>query len=320
MAQLMDSVVGHDRVKSVLRETLSRDSVPPSFIFAGPAGVGKFRLGVAWAQWLLCQQSEREACGVCADCVQVENLSHSNLLVIEPEKTSIKLEQTRELMRKLSLQQWKGRRVVIFNEAQLLNPHAANSLLKVVEEPPEGTHFVFVTSSYFSMLSTLRSRSQRIQFQPLSEAELGQISGQSGWVLGASQGRMDLLEKLSAEGMVEARGQAVSMLPMLLRGEHWQTVADQLKSISKDREQLSFAFGIWRQLLRDSFLENSARKIHQDFQGESHLEQLPTDLRLEMYDLFQAKEQALLGNADPSLTLESALIDVRLLQEAQGAV
>ena len=311
MAELMQQVIGHERVKQVLAECQRRDSLPPSFIFAGPSGVGKFMVALAWAQWVLCKQTANGACGVCADCIQVANRTHSNLIVIEPEKNSIKLDQTRELMRQLSLQQWQGRRVVIFNEAQLLNPHAANSILKVVEEPPEGTHFVFVTSSYFAMISTLRSRSQRIQFQPLSPDQLRQ---QSGWVLGSAQGRMDQLEKLTAEGMVQAREVAVSLLPKLLANEYWQASQEDFKPIAKDREQLGFLFGIWRQILRDSFMQDSQLRTHQDFNVEASVSNLPSQARLEMYDLFQNQEQALLRNADPQLTLESTLISVKQLQ------
>jgi DNA polymerase-3 subunit delta' len=314
MAKLMEQIVGHANVKQVLQETQTRDSVPPSFIFAGPSGVGKFQMALAWAQWLLCREQTVGACGRCPDCLQTANKTHSNLILIAPEKNTIKLEQTRELIRQLSLRQWQGRRVVVFNDAQLLNPHAANSILKVVEEPPEGTHFVFVTASHFSMISTLRSRSQRVQFQPLSPAELAQISGQSGWVLGSAQGRMDQLEKLTSEAMLEARELAVTLLPKLLNNEHWQKALEGFKPMAKDREQLGFVFGIWRQLIRDSFVVEESARIHRDFRSGAELEQLSSQSRLMFYDLLTSKEAALVGHADPSLTLESMLISVKELQ------
>src|SRR4051812_46798351 len=98
-------VIGHRRIVALLARSLAHESLPPSLIFAGPAGVGKRLTALAVAQSLNClnPQStpdlELDACGVCASCTRIARGVHPDVLLIEPgDSGSIKIEQVRELI------------------------------------------------------------------------------------------------------------------------------------------------------------------------------------------------------------------------------
>ena len=136
-------VIGHRRIKTLLARSIDRGSLPPSLIFAGPAGVGKRLAAMATAQLLNCtnrvgQPPDIDACGVCAACTRIARNLHSDVLVVEPGDTgSIKIDQVREIIDRAGYRPFEGRRrVVIIDGADALVPAAQNALLKTLEEPP----------------------------------------------------------------------------------------------------------------------------------------------------------------------------------------
>src|SRR6185503_9805029 len=92
---------------------------------------------------------------------------------ISPDGQFIKIGQMREMTEKAQYRPYDGRRrVYIIDEADRLNQQAANSILKVLEEPPDTTLLVLVTSKPYALLETIRSRCQMLSFAPLTDLEL----------------------------------------------------------------------------------------------------------------------------------------------------
>src|SRR5712691_10165999 len=99
-------VIGHRRIVALLARSVARDSLPPSLIFAGPAGAGKRLTATALAQALNCQSpvgslqsAGIDACGTCAACTRIARGVHPDVLVVEPgESGSIKIEQIRQVI------------------------------------------------------------------------------------------------------------------------------------------------------------------------------------------------------------------------------
>src|SRR5579863_9512568 len=96
-------VIGHRRLVGLLARSIQRHSLPPSLIFAGPAGIGKRLTAVAVAQALNCPtptttlDGEIDACGVCGACARIARGVHPDVLLIEPgDSGSIKIEQIRD--------------------------------------------------------------------------------------------------------------------------------------------------------------------------------------------------------------------------------
>ena len=156
-----------------------RERLPQALLLYGPHGAGKGQLAAALAAVLLCERPDAagSACGACAACGWLARGTHPDCLVVEPEAPTeskgegkgeagrardITVGQIRELNRALALSPHGGRaRAVLIRPAEALNPAAANALLKTLEEPPPGTHFLLTSHSPGRLLPTVLSRCQK---------------------------------------------------------------------------------------------------------------------------------------------------------------
>ncbi len=168
------SLVGNERIKRLLKRAVAEGRIGQGLIMAGQQGVGKRQFALALAQAVNCQRpKDGDACGECVNCRKVAAGEHVDVETISPEGQFIKISQMREMSEKAQYRPYDGRRrVYIIDEADRLNQQAANSILKVLEEPPETTLLVLVTSKPYALLETIRSRCQMLSFAPLADLEL----------------------------------------------------------------------------------------------------------------------------------------------------
>ena len=181
------TLIGNDRIKTLLTRAVAEGRIGQSLLMAGPRGVGKYRFAVALAQALNCEQVKMgEACGDCIPCRKIARNEHADVRTILRESRDlsfkkdtksqfIKVDQVRELAQQAQFRPYEGRRrVFIIDDAEWLRHEAANSLLKTLEEPPDTTLIILITEKPFSLLDTIRSRCLMLSFAPLSVAEIEQ--------------------------------------------------------------------------------------------------------------------------------------------------
>ena len=168
------SLIGNERIKELLRRAVRQDRIHQGLIFAGPAGVGKHRFALALGKALNCRRpADGDSCGLCDQCIKIEAREHIDVETVVPDGQFIKVDQMRDMAEKANFRPFDGRRrVYILDDADRLNANAANSILKVLEEPPVTTQLILVTAKPYSLLETIRSRCQMLSFAPLSGAEL----------------------------------------------------------------------------------------------------------------------------------------------------
>jgi DNA polymerase-3 subunit delta' len=169
-------VAGNVRVKRILKLALERNRVPNSLIFGGPEGVGKTALALTLAKTLNCQTLTDDSCDECPSCRAIDEGRHPDVMTFAAEVRDVKIEQTRLLKQMAYLRPMSGKkRVFIIEEAENLNEASANSLLKVLEEPPAFTHLFLVTASPFRLLPTIRSRCRSLTFSAIGREEIEEI-------------------------------------------------------------------------------------------------------------------------------------------------
>ena len=172
-------VQGHRRLVDLLSRSIRRGALPPSLIFAGPAGSRLRDVALAVAQTVNCQSTVQlspstvDACGTCAACTRIARGVHPDVLVVEPgDSGSIKIDQVRDVIDRAAYRPFEGqRRVVIVDEADALMPAAQNALLKTLEEPPASSMFILLTAMPDLLLGTVRSRCIRLTFAEAGELE-----------------------------------------------------------------------------------------------------------------------------------------------------
>lgn len=168
------ALAGNERIKRLLQRAVAEDRIRQGLIFAGPRGVGKHQFALALAQALNCRRPVNgDACGMCDQCIKIAAGEHVDVESITPDGQFIKIQQMREMAEKSNYRPYDGRRrVYILDDGDRLNAAAANSILKVLEEPPETTLLVIVTAKPYALLQTIRSRCQMLSFAPLTAPEL----------------------------------------------------------------------------------------------------------------------------------------------------
>lgn len=150
----------HDDIWSKLTNDVNK--LPHGILFSGQTGIGKIQLAKRFAIFLLCDSPiEDEACGICKSCNLIAAGNHPDYIFITPEekKKIISVDQTREVSRQLQLKSHIAKRkVAIIHPAESMNVNAANSLLKILEEPPLNNIIILVTSKISHLAMTIKSR------------------------------------------------------------------------------------------------------------------------------------------------------------------
>ncbi len=185
------TITGHRKLIGLLSRSIARQSLPPSLIFAGPAGVGKRMAAIATAQALNCLQpvtsgaddsADIDACGTCAACTRIARGVHPDVPILEPnDKGNIKIEFVREAIQRAGYRPFEGsRRVTIIESADGLDTAAQNSLLKMLEEPPSSSVFILITAFPDTLLITVRSRCPLLRFRALATDDVVRALQQRG--------------------------------------------------------------------------------------------------------------------------------------------
>ncbi|WP_051328239.1 DNA polymerase III subunit delta' [Desulfatirhabdium butyrativorans] len=168
-----DDILGQDAVVTILKRAVSRRRVPHAWLFCGPEGVGKSLTAAALALELNCRNPVgpfAHACGVCPSCKAFIAESHPDFIRIQPQKNEIRIAQVRELCATLEKKPFSAsKRMVLIKNIEKMNVSAANAALKILEEPPENTHFILTTQEPARLLPTIRSRCQVLVFHALPE-------------------------------------------------------------------------------------------------------------------------------------------------------
>jgi DNA polymerase-3 subunit delta' len=187
---------GHVRAQATAVDTLTlalrSGRVHHAYRFEGPEGVGKELAAFALARALVCTGGDPLGCGRCSACTRALTLAegdpptpkHPDLRLVQRGLyTKEQIGHVREEVAEISVQQVRsivlahasfppheGRaKVFLVRAADELSTGAANAMLKTLEEPRQGTHFILLTSRPNRLLDTIRSRTLPIRFGPLPD-------------------------------------------------------------------------------------------------------------------------------------------------------
>lgn len=312
-----DSVLGHQRIRTVLARAVAQDRLPPAVLFAGPEGVGKKTLALAVSRALLCDRRDGDTCGACPPCSRALRGLHPDAMMVQPEGAAIRIEQVRDAVREIGSRPFEGRaRAFVIDDAHLMTEQAGNSLLKSLEEPPASSHVFLVTASPQALLPTIRSRCQLLRMGPLPlallETHLRERAG-----LSAEEAR--LRATLSGGSL----GAALAFEPEAYRGLRDQLLAlleglgrlgafERLEAAERlaDLEDPALALTALRSLLRDvAALRAGARPeslLNSDVAGRiAELARSPVGERAaSLAEAAGETRSALRGNANTLLSMD----------------
>lgn len=254
-------ILGHERVKKILKKALQKKKIPNSMLFCGPEGVGKEEMAFVLAKAINCERKRDDACETCVSCRGINARNFPDVMLIQPEGNVIKIEQMRTLRKIAYLKPMVGKkRVFIVTEAEKMTEEAANSLLKVLEEPPLFSYVILVTHNPFLIMSTIKSRCQILNFPPVSRENIRKVLMEKGYeeekarvISSFVHGNLKQALGLDWEDIQEKREQAwmlfLSLInkenfPLFLRRyafsykalvkEEWEKILEMLSSFCRD--------------------------------------------------------------------------------------
>lgn len=190
-------LLGQDKALGQLKKFVRTGRVPHSFIFYGPAGVGKALAAKTLAKILNCRDAQANAgqdyCGQCLSCKSIENNTHPDFVFAgfafqaaitgkEVEKQQhISVDTVRKItaasQQKAALSGWK---IMVVDKAETMQAEAQNALLKFIEEPPAKTVWILISAKKSALLPTIQSRAQALAFAPLGAPVLEKILLEQG--------------------------------------------------------------------------------------------------------------------------------------------
>jgi DNA polymerase-3 subunit delta' len=281
-------IVGHDRLISLLSRAIARETLPPSLLFAGPAGIGKRQVAMAVAEAVNCLKprsadplalavasdlstvalAEVDACGECASCKRIARGVHLDVITIAPgDSGTIKIDDVREVIERADYRPFEGRRrVVIIDDAEALVVAAQNALLKTLEEPPSASIFILVSSMPDALLPTVLSRCPRLRFAPLPASDVADAliarhnysDADARAAAADADGSIGRALAADSADLVEAREDASRLLEQAARSGDPSRRIDAVRDLTTskggsgaEREQLAACLRALASLLRD---------------------------------------------------------------------
>ena len=152
---MFEDILGNDDVKKYLTNCIENKNFSHSYIFSGIKGIGKYTFAKDFAKCIL------------------EDSMMQDYYELGPDGKSIKVAQIRELQNVINIKPtFSKKSVYIIDDADLMTIEAQNSLLKILEEPPEYAVIILIVHNERSVLSTVKSRCINIKFSKLSDKDI----------------------------------------------------------------------------------------------------------------------------------------------------
>ena len=254
-------------------------SVPPSLLFAGPAGVGKLQAAKSLAQALNCPARSGDGCGSCPTCLRIERDEHPDVRVLRPEGAGqqLKVEGVRQIVSETPFRPFEGRRrVSIFVDAERMNPASANTLLKTLEEPPAWALLILITENAAALLPTIVSRCQTYRFAPLSIEDLTEIlvaehemnREQATLLAALSGGSLSRALAFRDEPLTDLRQEALRIASVAVEGGRAQDLVPWSDQLSKNK-RLPFLLHLLAGIARDAAAKSAGGElVHRDLEAD----------------------------------------------------
>ena len=288
----LSEVAGQDKAKAVALAWLESGRIPHAILVCGAVGVGKRRFALELAKAILCSKSNSSSCDSCQGCRKIDSFLHPDLhavmplpprrgkreaspevlreatvehvlsgSAVPPGNANIAVEHLRQLQRELAYAPTEApRKIGLIFAAERMHPAGANSLLKILEEPPARVTLVLVSAAPESLLPTVLSRCQRLVLGPLNAEALRQeLKGR-----GVSGERLELAVRMGAGSLQRAQEVAAGEFDEIRRrveefleagaakqDEVYWKILDEL---GNDRGQLECFLQVCSVYLRDLFL------------------------------------------------------------------
>ena len=301
-----EALLGNDRLKQNLAESLARGHISHFYLISGPEGSGKHTLSKLLAEAILCEGS-RKPCGSCVHCRKMASGNHPDFITVEdPEHKNVAVKIVREIRDDMFIRPNEAEhKIYLF--PQELGLEGQNTLLKILEEPPAYGVFLLLTDNPDKLLPTVRSRCTelkmlslggktirnqlRLDFPNAQEEDIQAAIYRSGAFLGQARKILEEGNQLppQTEQFVEAlcRADALLLTQLLVPMEKWK------------RDVLAEILQSWLELLESALASRTGLETVSALSRQIAQQRTAGDIRQAVWTLKKAREYTL-SNVSPA--------------------
>jgi DNA polymerase-3 subunit delta' len=308
--------LGQERPLSIIRSHLENHHFSGAYIFSGAEGIGKRMAAKIIAQQINCTGQGQRPCESCSSCLKAQKQEHPDIHIIESGQSQIKIEDIREILRQANFRPYEGvAKVFIIDNAHKLNTEAANSLLKVLEEPPKDVLIILITHKPQNIIKTVLSRCKVIKFAPLVRAQLENVlienyaldKTTAHFLAYYAEGRLGLALRLKDTPLLQEKNKIFDTF--ILSSKPWDR-----NIMGQSKEQLQVCLNILASWFRDIYLLKCGASAKEAI----HLDRHSDLLKLLPRFSFKQLDDIMLTLSESSLYLDKN-INSKLLLHNLGA-
>ena len=301
-----EALLGNDRLKKNLAESLARGHISHFYLISGPEGSGKHTLAKLLAEAILCEGS-RKPCGSCDHCRKMASGSHPDFITVEdPEHKNVAVKIVRQIRDDMFIRPNEAEhKIYLF--PQELGLEGQNALLKILEEPPAYGVFLLLTDNPDKLLPTVRSRCTELKMQALEgkvirnrlrldfpnaqEEDIQAAIYRSGAFLGQARKLLEEGDQLppQTEQFVEGfcRKDALLLTQLLVPMEKWK------------RDVLAELLQSWLEILESALASRTGVETVSALARQIAQQRSAGDIRQAVWTLKKAREYTL-SNVSPA--------------------
>jgi DNA polymerase-3 subunit delta' len=323
-------VLGQELPIKIIQNAIKKEKCAHAYLFVGPEGVGKKSTAFAFARLLNCKnriaidsKGEKhesngdnldlqdiniyDSCGECISCKKIKKGIHPDVSFIYPEKKDIRINQMRVLKYQAQFKPMEGRwKVYIIDKAHMMNKESANSVLKLLEEPPDKVLIILIAQNKYGILPTIISRCQVIKFNLLpsdliirSLKEKYNIEEKKALFFSRlSHGSIGKAFSCCEEKMDETKKKADLLISKMKKGDFISLFSESEKlSFSKEKEELKKILNIMIVFYREKMYEN------------------PTSEYIKILEVILQTKESIKRNINVGLALDEMFLNVNKIME-----
>ncbi len=321
-------IKGQDPIVKYLQSILTKERIPPTLLFVGRSGTGRFLTAKTFAKALNCPNVKNDCCDKCKSCIAIQHNVHPNVNIIGRNKDVIKIEDIRSMINSSFIPVNKGYRVNIIDNIDKATIPAFNSMLKYLEEPPEHTVNILIAEITELLPETIKSRAVELKFKPLNLPFIKEAVKRKGLsdedaevIARIAKGSMKNISSLCSPDFLKKRRLFIKSLLGFLSNEvtisvllnHWNDF-----SISNNpKEKAKSFFDTFSTVIQDILLVSVSHDTEHitniDFLGyiANRFAFVKESNFRKIYKLLKKKESALLTNANPHYILLDGLFQIK---------
>ncbi|MDK9866921.1 MULTISPECIES: DNA polymerase III subunit delta' C-terminal domain-containing protein [Staphylococcus] len=298
-----------------LTKAYQSNKLSHAYLFEGDDGQTMQQVAIDFTKLILCNQDNQ-----CQ--LKVETFNHPDFMYISSEETTIKKDQIEQLLHHMNQLPIEGDyKVYIIESFEKLTIQGENSILKFLEEPPENTIAILLTTKPEQILDTIHSRCQHVYFKPINKANFinrlveRDISRPVAELLSTYTTQIETAVTLNEEAdLMALRKSVIKWCQLLLTNRPMALIAivDLLKQAKNRRLQmvtLAAVNGFFQDVMHAK-VGMTDDMIYQDLQVDvqEYTKKLTYNQIILMYDQITEAHKKLNQNVNPTLVFEQIVI------------